>query len=83
MSKENGGPASDRELLDSKVLAYLQTVGGSSAWSMRHAVGEMDRKIISKSLQRLKRKGLVRTDYLCASYWRPVISAAAAIWSSK
>lgn len=72
----------DHELLDSKVLTYLQIVGGSTAWSMRHAVGEMERKTISKSLQRLKRKGLVRTDYLCASYWRPVTSAAAAIGSA-
>lgn len=58
--------------LDDRVLAYLRTVTGSTAWAMRGQVGEMDRPTISKALQRLKRKGLVRTDVLQASYWKAV-----------
>lgn len=57
--------------LDDRVLAYLRECGGSTAWAMRWAVGEMDRPTISKALQRLKRKGLVRTDTLHAAYWKP------------
>lgn len=60
------------ETLDDRILAYLRTVTGSTAWSMRGQVGEMDRPTISKALHRLKRKGLVRTDVLQASYWKAV-----------
>lgn len=58
------------ESLDERVLKFLRTVTGSTAWAMRGSVGEMDRPTISKALQRLKRKGLVRTDYLQQSYWK-------------
>lgn len=58
--------------LDDRVLSYLRECGGSTAWAMRGPVGEMDRPTISKALRRLKRKGLVRTDLLQPSYWKPV-----------
>lgn len=51
--------------LDEKVLAHLRTVPGSTAWAMRGSIGE-SRETISKSLQRLKRKGFVSCD---GSYW--------------
>lgn len=60
------------ESLDDRVLSYLRTVTGATAWAMRGAVGEMNRPTISKALQRLKRKGLVRTDVLQASFWKAV-----------
>lgn len=60
------------EKLDVRVLAYLRTVSGSTALAMRGHVEEMDRPTISKALQRLKRKGLVRTDTLQASFWKAV-----------
>lgn len=58
--------------LDFRILNYLRTASGSTAWAMRGNVGEMDRPTISKALQRLKRKGLVRTDILQRSYWKAV-----------
>jgi hypothetical protein len=73
----------DRELLDSKVLAYLNKFGGSTAWAMRGEVGEKNRKVISKSLQRLKRKGLVRTDTLSSAYWKPVTCGAVDIGKAQ
>jgi uncharacterized membrane protein len=56
--------------LETKIISFLRTVTGATAWSMRSYVGEMDRPTISKALQRLKRKGLVRTDVLQRSYWK-------------
>jgi uncharacterized membrane protein len=52
--------------LDKKVLNHLKSIGGSTAWMMRFAIGE-DRPTISKCLQRLKRKGLVAA---VGSYWK-------------
>lgn len=63
--------------LDDRILDFLGTVTGSTAWAMRGYVGEIDRATISKALQRLKRKGLVRTDYLQKSFWRAVKQEAA------
>lgn len=60
------------ESLDDRVLNYLRTVTGSTAWAMRGQVGEMDRPTISKALQRLKRKNLVRTDLLQSTFWKAV-----------
>jgi hypothetical protein len=58
--------------LDDRVLSYLRSVYGSTAWAIRGHVGERDRPTISRALQRLKRKGLVRTDSLHAAYWKAV-----------
>ncbi|OEO24030.1 hypothetical protein AX279_19545 [Pseudomonas sp. J237] len=58
--------------LDDRVLEHLHAVSGSTAWAMRAYVNEIDRKEISKALQRLKRKGLVRTSTIQAAYWRAV-----------
>lgn len=56
------------DLLDKKVLKHLKSIGGSTAWMMRFAIGE-DRPTISKSLQRLKRKRLVAAN---GFYWKAV-----------
>lgn len=61
-----------RQSLDERVLAFLRSVTGATAWAMRGDVGERDRPTISRALQRLKRKGLVRTDSLCSAYWKAV-----------
>lgn len=61
--------------LDDRILDYLRTVSGSTAWAMRGYIGERDRPTISKALQRLKRKGLVRTNHVQASYWMAVSQA--------
>lgn len=58
--------------LDDKIIAHLLAAGGSTAWAMRGHVGELDRPAISRALQRLKRKGLVRTSIIQPSFWRPV-----------
>lgn len=60
--------------IDSHVLEHLRGIEGSTAWAMRHAIGE-DRETISKALQRLKRKGLVKC---CAgtSYWQATNEAS-------
>ncbi len=53
--------------IDSHVLEHLRSIPGSTAWAMRHAIGE-DRETISKALQRLKRRGLVRCNG--TPYWK-------------
>lgn len=58
--------------LDDKIIAHLLAAGGSTAWAMRSHVGELDRPTISRALQRLKRKGLVRTAITQPSFWKPV-----------
>lgn len=52
--------------IDCAVLGHLSVVEGSTAWAMRGYV-KADRVDISKSLQRLKRKGLVCCD---GAFWR-------------
>ena len=47
--------------IDDRVLEHLRKIQGSTAWAMRHAIGE-DRPTISKALNRLKRKGLVECN---------------------
>ncbi|ANF26009.1 hypothetical protein [Stutzerimonas stutzeri] len=57
--------------LDQKVLDYLKSSQGSTAWAMTGAVGA-DRKEVSKACQRLKRKGLVKTCWFQKSFWKAV-----------
>ncbi len=52
--------------IDDRVLEHLRKIQGSTAWAMRHAIGE-DRPTISKALNRLKRKGLVECNG--TPYW--------------
>lgn len=59
--------------IDSHVLEHLRSIHGSTAWAMRHAIGE-DRETISKALQRLKRKGLV--ECTGTAYWQATTEAA-------
>lgn len=53
---------------DEKVLAHLRSVDGSTAWAMCGPLG-MEREDVSKSLYRLKRKGLAHTKAGLKSYW--------------
>lgn len=52
--------------LDSKVLDYLRSVEGCTAWAM-HGRMQASREDVSKACQRLKRKGLVSAN---GSYWQ-------------
>lgn len=54
--------------IDNEILAYLITVEGSTAWAMRGRMNA-DREMISAALQRLKRKGLVKTDNVNRAFW--------------
>lgn len=54
--------------VDEKVLAELKKFTGSTAWAMTGALN-MERKDISASLQRLRRKGLVYNDTMQPSFW--------------
>ena len=65
------GVMNDRIALDRRVLNYLLTVPGSTAWAMHGSVGAT-REEVSKACQRLKRKGLVNTSETHTSYWQAV-----------
>jgi CRP-like cAMP-binding protein len=54
--------------LDAKVLDYLRTVNGCTAWVMSGRV-KTTREEVSKACQRLKRKGLIAAN---GSYWQAV-----------
>lgn len=56
---------------DARVLQYLQGCLGSTAWGMSGAV-RLSREEVSKSCQRLKRKGLVATSPTQTTYWQAV-----------
>lgn len=51
--------------LDDEVLIALQAIGGCTAYHLSHHV-TADRPTISKSLQRMKRKGVVKNN---GAYW--------------
>jgi len=60
-----------RAQADARVLQYLQGCMGSTAWAMSDAV-HLSRVEVSKSCQRLKRKGLVVTSPTQTTYWQAV-----------
>lgn len=61
----------ERRQHEDKVLQYLRSVLGSTAWAMTGAVG-LSREDVSKACQRLKRRGLVATSPTQVSYWQAV-----------
>lgn len=51
--------------IDNDVLIALQYIGGATAYHLSHHVS-YDRPIISRSLQRMKRQGIVKNN---GAYW--------------
>ena len=69
--KGPSGVMTQRIALDKRVLDYLLARPGSTAWAMHSAVGAT-REEVSKTCQRLKRKGLVKTSEVQSTYWEAV-----------
>ena len=53
------------KIFDDEVLIALQAIGGCTAYHLSHHV-DGGRPAISKSLQRMKRKGIVKNN---GAYW--------------
>jgi predicted transcriptional regulator len=51
--------------IDQEVLSALQAIGGCTAYMLGYQV-QMDRPAVSRSLQRMKRKGIVKNK---GAYW--------------
>ncbi|MDD2056591.1 hypothetical protein NPS58_03910 [Pseudomonas putida] len=63
----------ERAQADARVLKYLQSCQGSTAWAMSGAV-RLSREEVSRACQRLKRKGLVATSPTLATFWQAVMA---------